>query len=392
MQILAGEHYSDALALIGYEALSLTSDVALDCKLVVSHDGFMWQAFDNVTYHLAVRTAWSVPSAVMEYQYLKLQVTATDTYRSITTSLTNLEQGGIPAATGNNQFVYASLAGAGLVPAPVGAGYEFPCIRAGTPAVHRNHYAAANPAVGDDINDGFNIMSLWHNTATGDLFICTDASAGAAVWHKIVMYLADSTLRLGGSANYVNIAADGTLTLVGTAKTYDDEVVDAYNLKTTGPGVSLEPIEGVIEFVHTAQVTDYCSSNTQFRHNRALLEHVNPHIHFFQAEAVVPNFMMYYRWQINGGAKATAWTPYKCNTPVHTYIEGTLHQIVEGEGITPPEGTTLSDILQLRICRDHDNVSTLFAGQDPYSATVGVMSIDIHRVIDSLGSAQEYVK
>jgi hypothetical protein len=42
--------------------------------------------------------------------------------------------------------------------------------------------------------------------------------------------------------------------------------------------------------------------------------------------------------------------------------------------------------------RDHDNASTLFTGQDPYTATVGVLAFDIHFMINALGSTDEYAK
>lgn len=389
MRISAGSHYSDIICLDGYESLTLTADTeALVCNIGVSQDGFVWQAFTTVPQALAYRTAWSVPAAVFTYKYLRLQVAAVDYDRAVTATLANLEIGGIPAGSGVGQFVYAAAAGVGLAPVPSGAGLEIPCMRDGTPSLYMSQVAAnAVPAVDDDINDGYNVGSLWFDITSGMLFICVDPSAGAAVWRQIPIYLADGSIRLGGATNYVNIAADGTLTLVGDARTFDDVFVDAYNLEPTGLGVSLNAEDGVIEFIHAAQVTDYCSANTQFRHNRALVENVEPHIHFFQAEDAVPNFMMYYRWQKNGDAKATAWTPYKCNTLVHAYTEGTIHQVAEGEGITPPEGTALSDVLQLRICRDHDNASTLFAGEDPYTATVGVLSVDIHYEIDALGSS-----
>lgn len=43
---------------------------------------------------------------------------------------------------------------------------------------------AVNPTVNDDAADGFYKGSLWINTATGQAFICLDATIGAAIWQK----------------------------------------------------------------------------------------------------------------------------------------------------------------------------------------------------------------
>lgn len=48
-----------------------------------------------------------------------------------------------------------------------------------------NHRAAADPTVGDDIDDGYGIGTLWTNTATDTAFILQDNTAGAAVWDQI---------------------------------------------------------------------------------------------------------------------------------------------------------------------------------------------------------------
>ena len=45
-----------------------------------------------------------------------------------------------------------------------------------------NFSATTDPAVGDDSADGYSIGSIWVNNSTKDVFRCTDATAGAAVW------------------------------------------------------------------------------------------------------------------------------------------------------------------------------------------------------------------
>lgn len=197
---------------------------------------------------------------------------------------------------------------------------------------------------------------------------------------------------IGPPADQPAFDATGHQTMKGDARPWRDELSDAINLKSQGVGVSVNATESVVEFIHTAQMNDYLFANVQLNHDRDPISEIHAHIHFFQAENAVPNFMLQYRWQINGGAKTTAWTPIKCNTLAFPYSSGTIHQIAGGANITPPVGTQLSDIIQFRVIRDHDNASTLFTGEDPYTATVGVLAFDIHFQTNSIGSTDEYTK
>ncbi|WP_296596913.1 hypothetical protein [Phenylobacterium sp.] len=49
----------------------------------------------------------------------------------------------------------------------------------------RLNYSTSDPAAGDDSGDGYQVGSLWVNTSTGAVFICRDASMGAAAWFAI---------------------------------------------------------------------------------------------------------------------------------------------------------------------------------------------------------------
>jgi hypothetical protein len=56
-----------------------------------------------------------------------------------------------------------------------------------------NNSTTTDPTVNDDSDDGYEVLSLWLNTVSGDLFRCTDATVGAAVWSQIA---ADAELQL----------------------------------------------------------------------------------------------------------------------------------------------------------------------------------------------------
>jgi hypothetical protein len=131
-------------------------------------------------------------------------------------------------------------------------------------------------------------------------------------------------------------------------------------------------------------------TNVQMNHDRLNGAVVQPHLHWWQTEDHSPHWLVKYRWQINGGAKTTAWTNYKLDQLAFTYVSGTLNQISEGAGITPPTGDGISDILQIQITRD--TTSTVYVGADPYTAAVHATSFDVHLELDTLGSREESIK
>ncbi len=168
---------------------------------------------------------------------------------------------------------------------------------------------------------------------------------------------------------------------------------DITGVKTSGAGVSINTNENTLEFVDSANLSDYAYFNYQLSHKWKNGSDVSPHIHFEQANANVPNFMIQYRWQRQGQAKTTAWTNLKLNVSVFTYVSGTLNQISNGANIAPPTGYgQVSDIIEMRLIRDTANASGLFAGADPYSGTVAITSMDLHYECDTLGSRTEYTK
>jgi len=201
------------------------------------------------------------------------------------------------------------------------------------------------------------------------------------------------TARFGDhTTNYTLYSATGHQTMIGDARPWRDELSDAVNLQQTGPGVSRNATESSVEYTTGSNLSDYMYVNIQLNHDKDLTSSIYPHIHFWQAQNNVPNFLLQYRWQILGGAKTTAWTNLACNTLAFTYTSGTLNNIAYSTPIAPPVGTTLSDIIQFRILRDNANTSTVFAGTNTYTATVGVTAFDIHFMLDSLGSDTQYAK
>lgn len=217
---------------------------------------------------------------------------------------------------------------------------------------------------------------------------------------KAVTVDASGNTKIGDNdTNYTQLDVTGHQTMAGTAKPWRDEITDALSIKNTGTaGVVADPAECTLTFTHNAGLTDFAYCNMQLNHDKDLTSTVYPHIHFLAAEgSTMPNFMLQYRWQTLGGTKVTSWTDYKCNTmSLPAPGAGATNHNIAGNtvGIAVPEGTSISDVIQFKIIRDHsnDNTGHFFSGNDPYTATVHVLAFDAHFMINSLGSTDEYTK
>jgi hypothetical protein len=106
----------------------------------------------------------------------------------------------------------------------------------------------------------------------------------------------------------------------------------------------------------------------------------------------MPNWLLQYRWQIQGEAKVTDWTylPYDSNAVV--WSTGTLNQITKFGGIAAPTGDGISDIVQFRLIRDVDNDSGEFDDVETSPVDQDAVNFDIHIEVDTIGSRSEYTK
>lgn len=196
--------------------------------------------------------------------------------------------------------------------------------------------------------------------------------------------------------DYTEFEADGTMQAVGAATCWRDELQALIGSRLESPAsdIVLNLAEGSVTFETGARYpTDYAVINLQLNHDWMLGAAIEGHIHWWQVSANMPNWLLAYRWQIQGGAKVTSWSLLPWSSSVATWTAGTLNQITDFGPITPPVGYgQVSDIVQFRLFRDVTNVSTLFAGADPEAADVDVINFDAHIVVDTLGSRQEYIK
>ncbi len=203
----------------------------------------------------------------------------------------------------------------------------------------------------------------------------------------------NTPVRLGSAENFFDVDESGHVTLGGEATVWDDlPPAGIAAAKTSGPGVSLNLDEMTVDFVAAANLSDFAVLPFQLSHRVKAGSSAHPHVHWEQAQNHIPNWLVQYRWQRQGQPKTTAWTSIPCITPAFTYVSGTLDQITHTDPIEAPANYGMSDILQMRLLRDSQNASGLFAGADPYTALARVSSFDPHVEFDALGSATEYSK
>jgi len=123
---------------------------------------------------------------------------------------------------------------------------------------------------------------------------------------------------------------------------------------------------------------------------------IEPHIHWIQQGASMPNWLIAYRilkknTDIGVQSDYSNYTFMPWSSNAFTYTSGDLHQITEF-GTIDMTGTTFSDCLQIVLWRDTTNASGEFAGVDPSAISEITLEFDIHYEIDSLGSRLEYNK
>lgn len=108
---------------------------------------------------------------------------------------------------------------------------------------------------------------------------------------------------------------------------------------------------------------------------------VYPHIHIRQNQALQCVFKVDYQWYNIGEAIPVAQT-HILNSYAVPYTSGTISQVVKNDTPISGAGKLISSFLKVTLYRD-DNA---------YVGDVFVDQFDIHIQVDTLGSAQEYIK
>lgn len=177
---------------------------------------------------------------------------------------------------------------------------------------------------------------------------------------------------------------------------FDDIQTQLIGQKLESPSSHIEyyHAEGSVGFDASCSLSDYVTMSIQMSHKWKIGSVILPHLHWWQGQTAMPNWLLQYRWQINGQLKETSWTylPWYSNT--FTWTTGTLNQITKfsQSGVVVPPTAYLSDVFQVRLLRDITNASLQFLDTDKVAGIVYPYSFDLHFEMDSLGSTLEYTK
>lgn len=196
------------------------------------------------------------------------------------------------------------------------------------------------------------------------------------------------------TGDYTAFENDGTMVAYQAARCYRDELgpLIGYKLESPSSHITYNLAEGSLTFDDACTLSDYVVIPYQLNHDRVSASAINPHMHWWKTSSNIPNWLIQYRWQVNGAAKETVWVPIARVAEIFAYSSGTLNQISTFGSISPPASEGVSSIVQIKLCRDTNNDSGLFAGTDPLVGDADVLQLDVHVLIDMLGSRTEFVK
>ena len=126
---------------------------------------------------------------------------------------------------------------------------------------------ALAPTINDDSSQGFSIGSLWYETGSGAVYICTDATLGAAVWTEI-----NNSAVLGGSApqDVDTSAASAGISALASRQDHKHDVataaatgLDASSTSKEGTALSLARSDHTHEISEAGSIVDGGVGNAQ---------------------------------------------------------------------------------------------------------------------------------
>lgn len=213
-----------------------------------------------------------------------------------------------------------------------------------------------------------------------------------------------SSLSIGGSTNYAKVDNTGHLTFTGTAKPWEDLRVEPVVRNT---GVNNPTFEEWFDDpntdtrgVYVYSFSDETTNNQKELHFTAQMPHawdsgdIHVHLHWLPSVAdteATPQWGLEYSWAEPDEVFGDTTTLYATgNEQSDTDLTQYKHYITEFDAITPPSTANgLSTIMIARVWRNSgDDADTYNAA----SNKAGLLYIDIHHQLSSVGSTDEYTK
>lgn len=184
------------------------------------------------------------------------------------------------------------------------------------------------------------------------------------------------------STGRIGISERGSLTMEGQATVFDDLVVP---LTQTQKGANDKPDfdETNVGFLFPKNdVSEKLYFIVQLPHAYKEGSTIFPHVHWKQEANDNVTWKMDYKWFNVRDAVPVGWTTITIDTPISTYVSGSIHQISHLPGGVEGAGKSISSIILSKLYRD-DNV---------YTGDAMAFQMDFHVERDTLGSAEEYHK
>lgn len=206
--------------------------------------------------------------------------------------------------------------------------------------------------------------------------------------------------RIGTNANYSEFEADGTLVMTGSATVWDDLRVP---LTSTRLGGSKDPdfvvykeaagsSQGVFAFRFDAATEEELYFACQVPHSYKHNTNLHPHVHWMPIAAGSAtekvSWGLEYTWADIGQVYPSPCLIYgNVHTPADSALTQDKHYLTE-IGEIAMSSSNVSAMLICRVFRD----ATSTGCDDTYDSDAGLVEIDFHYEMDTLGSRTEYTK
>jgi type 1 glutamine amidotransferase len=249
-----------------------------------------------------------------------------------------------------------------------------------------------------DMNNLYNVFDIW---TTGKIYF-GDTDSYIYQSNNYLGIVSNHDTRIGYeiSTNYTQFDSTGHQIMVGTAKPWDDIRIEP-SIRSTGANVPVfekwyDDLAGTSRGVYLYSFDDSATEKEVFftlQMSHAWdIGSIHMHVHWVGNASLVastPRWGLEYTWIKPGGTYGDTVIIYTTgNEQGDTNIIANKHYLTEFAPLAP--GVTANDVSSIligRIFRNSSNAADTYTGNK-----CGLLYIDAHFLLSSLGSTEEYTK